>query len=214
MILFLVISLIVICFFQCQNLKVEVPVTRKGEEEKTIKTPNLDEATFEILKAVHKFRFYRMSGRPALVVHFVYNYLEKKCASYKKMIVDLKTEGPLQSVKRANITIDKAVKRLQAFFMKRILRMRREKKMNLAAGQGFQVTQFLACYKIQRMIRAALSRRRVVRKAQQSYVKYVNDNGKFYWKHIRTNEVVWKKPKSLVKYYYSIVYCISSALHK
>jgi hypothetical protein len=140
-----------------------------------------------------------MSGRPALVVYFVYNYLDKKCASYKKMIADLKTEGPLQSVKRAHMSIDKAVKRLQAFFMRRILRMRREKKMNMGAGQGFQVTQFLACYKIQRMIRAALSRRRVVRKAQQTYVKYVNDNGKFYWKHIRTNEVVWKKPKSLVK---------------
>jgi hypothetical protein len=184
--------------FDFQILKVEVSVTRKGEEEKTTRSVDLDKSTLEILSAVENYRFYRLSGRPALIVSLVYDYLATKSSLYVNMIEDLKRDGNLKSEQRARSTIENAVKRLQSFFMKRILRIRREKKMNLNSGGGFQVTQFLACYKIQRMVRAALSRRRLVKRAQQSYVKYVNENGKFYWKHFRTHEIVWKKPKSLV----------------
>jgi hypothetical protein len=119
-----------------------------------------------------------------------------KSSVYKKLIAEMQIEG-LPSNKRAAVLVDAAVKRLQAFFMRRILRIRREKKMNLSKSGGFQVAQFLACYKIQRMLRASLSRRRLMRRAQQVYVKYIDDTGKFYWKHSITKDVVWKKPKSL-----------------
>ena len=74
-----------------------------------------------------------------------------KSPVYQKILTDYK-DGIKPSELKAKLVIDSKVKQLQAFFMRRILKMRRDKKMNLSAGKGFQVAQFLACFTIQKVI--------------------------------------------------------------
>ena len=93
------------------------------------------------------FKYFKLVGRPALILYFFDNYL-KRSAKFGPVRELCESEGGSAAEKRAMKTIDFEVKKLQAFFMRQILRKRREKKMNLKAGEGFAIKQFLAVFKI------------------------------------------------------------------
>ena len=131
-----------------------------------------------------------------MVLYFFDNYL-KKSAKFNPIRELCESEGGSAAEKRAMKSIDAEVKRLQAFFMRQIIRKRREKRMNLKAGEGFAIKQFLAVFKIQMAFRRFSARKRLVQQAQSVYIKYLDEQHRVYWKHIINKKRSYQKPLSL-----------------
>ena len=180
-----------------KELKIEVSPANKaigGDDDSyaTLKGKNSDG---EICVS-KPFYYYRLAGRPAMICYFIDTYLVK-AAKFKTIRSEVATEGGSAAMKRAEKTVDTAVRSMQAFFMRQIMRNRRNKRMNLKAGEGFAVKQFLAVSKIQMTFRRHHARNKLIRTAQHVYVKYLDQEGIMFWRHRYTKESHYTKPFSL-----------------
>ena len=76
------------------------------------------------------------------------SYLSKS-NTYSKVLSEFR-DGLKPSEVKARRLIDKDVRILQAFFIRRIIKKRREKKLNISASSGGNyLAQYKACLKIQ-----------------------------------------------------------------
>ena len=193
---------VIACLFK---LKIELTPAKPGNEDEIEEGDEIKQAgkikgkdaDGEIVVS-EPFKYFKLRGRPAVIMYFFDNYL-KKSAKFQPVRELCESEGGSGAEKRATLIVDSEVKKLQAFFMRQILRKRREKKMNLKAGEGFAIKQFLAVFKIQMLFRRYNARRKLQRQAQMIYIKYLDDNHQVYWKHTINKNKVYEKPLSLGK---------------
>jgi hypothetical protein len=154
----------------------------------------MSQEQIDMVLAINKFSYGRLTGRAALICRFTLQYIAIT-PEYKKGNNEL---GKKAADAIAEKLISSAVSVLQTWARNRIGINRILRDWKELAKQKIGKLRIKSAIYIQNMIRGFLGKVRIMRIAQGIYSKYLDEESNaVYWFNPRTEAAFWKKPKLL-----------------
>lgn len=149
------------------------------------------------MMAVMGYQFGSLRGRPALIAHFVHQYIGT-LPEYERAMEYL---GKKSARELAEAVIAQAIATIQGFVRNRAFIRQTIDDMRRRKQAKIDHKIYVAAARIQSVVKGFLGRRLITRMAQTLYSKYVDgETEREYWFNPRTNNSFWVKPKLLGKY--------------
>lgn len=172
--------------------KTNAPSTSNGSAD----TATINEES-ESFPQILDYRYGSLLGKAAWIARFVFTYFTT-IPEYKKIFSVLSSKTS-KAVSQSYIL--GGIRSIQAFWLNRIVLKNLTLSLKEYQKAKKLVIQNAAARKLQGMIRNHLTKRWMVKIAQELYEKYVDGNSELpYWYNPRTKQSFWTKPTLLGQY--------------